>query len=158
MGRSGPAPTPTNILKLRGSWRGELNRNEPRPKAARPKCPKWIDSYAKQAWRQLVPQLESLGVLTLLDKHALVVLCQTWARWKKAEEFIQQHGETYPVRDDKGDVRYMKRFPEVATAEACARTLNRYFAEFGLTPSARSRITVTEPSSSDPKSRFLNVG
>ena len=159
MGQRGPAPTPTGVLRLRGSWRGDVNKNEPKPKPGRPVCPKWLSPYAKSAWKQLVPQLEAMGILTRVDGHALAVLCQTWARWRKAEEFIEEHGETYRVKDADGRVKYLKKFPQVSTAESCARTLNRYLAEFGLTPSARSRIVIPDDVKDGhaDKRRYLNI-
>jgi P27 family predicted phage terminase small subunit len=160
MGKRGPAPTPSDILRLRGSWRGAVNKDEPKPEKGAPECPDWLDDYAKEAWSQLVPLLEAMGVLTKIDGHALAILCQTWARWRKAEEFIEQNGEVYPVKDADGRVRFLKRFPQVATAESCARTLNRFMSEFGLTPSARSRIAAPkhDADDTDGKSAYLTVG
>ncbi|MCA9312293.1 MAG: phage terminase small subunit P27 family [Phycisphaerales bacterium] len=159
MGRRGPAPTPTDILNLRGSWRANVNPDEPQPTKGRPERPEWLSEYAAAAWDQLVPELEAMGVLTTIDGHALAVLCQTWGRWRKADEFIQKHGETYTVRDEMGKVRLVKRFPQVAVASDCVRTLNRFFQEFGLTPSARSRITVrdTQDDAFDKRS-YLKLG
>ena len=160
MGQRGPAPTPTDVLRLRGSWRGDVNQREPHPEIGRPTCPTWLSPYAKAAWKQIVPRLEAMGILAKIDGHALSVLCQTWARWRKAEEFIEEHGESYPVKDREGRIKYLKRFPQVATAESCARTLNRFMAEFGLTPSARSRIELpqTPGDAKDDKRRYINVG
>ena len=160
MGQRGPPPTPTDVLRLRGSWRGEVNKDEPKPRKGRPKCPSWLSPYAKTAWKQLVPRLETMGVLCEIDGHALAVLCQTWARWRKAEEFIEEHGESYPVKDGQGRIKYLKKFPQVSTAESCARTLNRFMAEFGLTPSSRSRIAIPEVAKDGhaDKRRYLNIG
>ncbi len=160
MGRRGPPPTPTSLLQLRGSWRADLNSAEPQPEKGRPTCPSWLDDYAKTAWKRLIPQLDRMGVLTKIDGHALTILCQTWARWRKAEEFIQQHGETYPVKDENGNVRYLKKFPQVSIAESCAKTLSRFMQEFGLTPSARTRLAAPQPQDSvnDDKRRYLKIG
>ncbi len=157
MGKRGPAPTPTPILRLRGSWRGDANGAEPQPEPGRPEKPDWLKGYAETAWEQFADQLEAMGVLTVADGHALTVLCQTWSRWRRAEEFVDQHGETYPVQDNQGRVRYLKKFPQVGIAQACATTLNRMMAEFGLTPSARSRIVVPSDKASDDedKRRYL---
>ena len=161
MGKRGPAPTPTGVLKLRGSWRGDVNQREPHAEKGRPKCPEWLSPYAKAAWKQLVPQLEAMGILAKIDGHALCVLCQTWARWRKAEEFIEEHGESYPVKDTNDRIKYLKKFPQVSTAESCARTLNRFMAEFGLTPSARTRTAVTGGEATDgskDKRRYTTIG
>src|SRR5690606_24472827 len=105
MGRRGPPPTPTTILKLRGSWRGELNRDEPQPEAAVPEKPTWLDAYASDAWDSLVPMLERMRVLTEADGKALTLLCITWSRWRHCEEFVAEHGEVYPIKDREGKTK-----------------------------------------------------
>ena len=73
MGKRGPPPTPTNVLKRRGSWRGNRNPGEPRPEPGRPRCPSWLGDYAKAAWRHLVPMLDRMAVLTKVDCNALAM-------------------------------------------------------------------------------------
>ena len=162
MGKRGPPPTPTALLRLSGGWRGTYtNRNEPEPEKGRPRCPVWLDEYAKAVWKQLVPQLDAMGVLAKIDGHALTVLCQTWSRWRKAVEFIQENGETYAVKDEAGRVKYLKKFPQATVIDSSARTLNRFMQEFGLTPSARTRIEVPGQAQGDGaegKATYLNLG
>ena len=81
-----------------------------------------------------------MRLLTHVDQDALAAYCQIYARWKAAEEFIQQHGEVYPVRDDQGNVRRMKVYPQVAIASSLLQMLRSYQQEFGMTPSARTRV------------------
>ncbi len=73
MGRRGPAPTPTNLLRLRGSPLAtkRRDRTEPKPDPTRPRCPSWLDEEAKAAWRQLVPHLDAMRVMTRIDGNAL---------------------------------------------------------------------------------------
>lgn len=160
MGRRGPAPTPTEILETRGSWRADINRNPPDAKPGRPRCPSWLDDVSKSIWKQLIPLLEDMGTLYACDVHALSLLCRTWSRWRQAEEFIMEKGEVYPIKDSKGKMRELRKFPQVAIASDTARMLNRMLAEFGLTPSARSRIELpTNPGSQrgDDKSEFFTT-
>tara|TARA_Y100000593_G_scaffold34340_1_gene67365 strand:+ start:1177 stop:1653 length:477 start_codon:yes stop_codon:yes gene_type:complete len=158
MGKRGPAPTPSAVLKLRGSWRADANKAEPKPKAGKPVCPKWLDKNAKAAWRQLVPQLADMGVLTKIDGQALALLCQTWGKWRKAEEMIAKHGEVYPIKNDAGEVKYLQQSPYVSIARSAADQLSRLFREFGMTPSARTRIEVPEQSNKeDDKRGFLAI-
>ncbi len=103
--------------------------------------PAWLDDDAKRAWRRLIPLLEQMNVLTRIDGNALARYCQLWSRWKRAELFIQKHGDTYPIKDEKGKIRCLQQFPQVAIANKLAQQLTRLEQEFGLTPSARSRIT-----------------
>src|SRR5690349_9800170 len=42
--------------------------------AGKPTCPSWLDANAKSAWRQLVPMLDGMGVLSRVDRDADAVL------------------------------------------------------------------------------------
>lgn len=164
MGRRGPAPTPTAILRLRGSklvnQRDRYRATEAKGPPGTPDCPDWLDQDAKAAWEHLVPQLESMGVLTRIDGNALARYCKLWARWRKAEAFLDKNGEVYPLRDEKGKVKYLAQFPQVSIAANLAQQLTRLEQEFGLTPSARTRIQVDPglPVSDPVKSRFFASG
>ncbi len=139
------SPTPTASLKLRGSWRGNINRNEPKPESSRPRCPRWLNPDAKKAWLQLAPSLHTAGLLTSIDGHVLARYCQLWSRWRAAELFIKQHGDTYPIKNSQGQVIAFKAFPQTKIAQQLAEALLRLEQQIGLTPSVRSRITVSDP-------------
>jgi len=144
MGRRGPPPTPTEILKLHGSKLVNKRREQTEAKgpAGKPSCPTWLDKDAKKAWKQLVPMLEFMGVLTRIDANALARYCETWVRWRHAQEFLKQKGEVYPLKDESGKVKCLMPFPQVAIANSLAQQLLRLEQEFGLTPAARTRIVV----------------
>ena len=82
----------------------------------------------------MVRELRAMGLLAVVDKHALVAYCQTWARWKAAEEFLAKHGETYPIREEGGKVRCMQQWPQVAIARNLLLILKGYQQEFGKSP------------------------
>lgn len=108
-------------------------------------------------WKQIVPLLEAMKVLTRVDRNSLTRYCQTWSRWKKAEMFIQKHGEVYPIKDDSGKTKCLMPFPQVAIANKLSATLRGLEQEFGMTPSARSRISVqvTPRQTDERKARFF---
>ncbi|MCK6483035.1 MAG: phage terminase small subunit P27 family [Phycisphaerae bacterium] len=164
MGRRGPAPTPTPILKLRGSTLVTQRREarEVRGPSGLPDCPEWLaaDAEARAAWDQLVPLLETMGVLTRIDGHALARYCRLWSRWRKAEAFLDKHGEMYPIKDDSGTkTKCFIQWPQVSIALKLAQQLTRLEAEFGMTPSARARIQLQrgEGATSSAKSRFFET-
>ena len=141
MGRRGPAPKPTRLKILAGNpGKRPLNDREPQPEKGQPSCPSWLEADAKACWSELVPQLEKMGVLTIIDGQALTAYCETWGRWKRAVQFIQKHGEVIPIKDDAGRVKYLQQIPQVAIARNLLQILNRYQQEFGMTPSSRTRI------------------
>lgn len=130
------------MLEMHGSWRARRNKAEPQPEPGRPVCPEWLDPEAKRAWDSLVPQLELMQVLTRIDGNALTRYCQLWSRWIRAEQFLQKYGDTYPLKDDKGNVRCFMPWPQVAIANKLSQSLTRLEQEFGLTPSSRTRIRI----------------
>ena len=144
MGKRGPKPTPTAILRMRGSWRANLNPGEPQYEPGAPPCPRWLGVEARKVWRRLTPQLAAAGVLTRVDCEALARYCHTLARWRSAVAFLKRRGEIYARKDAQGH-RVLGLWPQVALADKLAHQLARLEAEFGLTPASRSRISVSPP-------------
>ena len=157
MGRRGPPRQPTALRLLRGNpGKRRINAREPQLIAAAPACPRWLRPEAKNVWRRMIPRLADMRILTHVDQDALAAYCQIYARWKAAEEFIQQHGEVYPVRDEKGNVRRMKVYPQVSIAASLLQMLRSFMQEFGMTPSARTRVEAIPDLYMDPdEARFF---
>ena len=159
MGRRGPAPTPTPVLKLRDSTlvTKRHERLEAKGPAGAPDCPDWLTETDRQVWDQIVPLLGLMGVLTRIDAHALSRYCRLWTRWRKAEDFIAEKGEMYPLKDEKGGVKCFMQWPQVAIAHKLAQQLTRIEQEFGMTPASRTRIQVDPHASTkaNDKSRFF---
>lgn len=142
MGRRGPRPKPTPMLKLSGSWRGNVERGEPQPRKVIPECPEWLTGDARKVWDRMIDTLNFMGVLTEADGNSLARYCVTFVRWRAAEEFLAKYGTTFPVKDDRGKVKCFMPFPEVAIANQLSQMLTRLEAEFGMTPSSRTRISL----------------
>lgn len=101
-----------------------------------------MNDESKRVWYQLAPNLAASGLLSVLDSSALARYCTLWVRWRRAEDFIDQNGEVFTVKDAGGTARSIKPFPQVNAAAKLAMALTRLEAEFGMTPSGRSRIHV----------------
>jgi len=151
----GRKPKPTAIKLLEGNpGKRELNLSEPKPEKKTPKCPSWLEPEAKKEWRRTAKQLEQLGVLTEIDMAAFAGYCQAYARWKEAEEFISRHGTI--VKTPSG---YWQQVPQVSIAQTYLKIMNKCCEQFGLTPSARSRIVTDKPNESeDPMELLLLQG
>jgi P27 family predicted phage terminase small subunit len=79
--------------------------------------------------------MEAIGVLTEVDMAAFAAYCQSYARWKEAEEFITEHGTL--VRTPSG---YWQQVPQVSIAQTYMKQMGKFATEFGLTPASRSRL------------------
>lgn len=105
------------------------------PKGKLPRCPEWLEDDAKKEWKRLGKVLAEMGMLTEIDRAAFAGYCQAYARWKGAEEFITQHGDM--VRTPNG---YLQQVPQVSIAQTNLKIMLKFCEQFGLTPSARSRM------------------
>lgn len=139
--RPGPAPKPTALRVVEGNrGRRPLNRKEPKPRKASRTPPAFLDKLAKTEWRRVMKELEQLGLATVLDRAMLALYCQEWSRYVEASAWIKKNGTTYVLRDKDGNVRYVAQFPQVAIARAAAEAVRKLAAEFGFSPSTRSRL------------------
>ncbi len=153
MGKRGPAPTPTEVLKLRGSWRGKKRDGQPRPDPKTPPCPRWLDKEARAKWRALVPELSRLGLLTIVDGDALAVYCEAWSSFRRACETLAKEGETFTT--DKG---YVGAHPAVAIRNAARQAIKAFASLFGLDPSSRTRLSAPpedDGAEEDPAETFF---
>jgi P27 family predicted phage terminase small subunit len=72
--------------------------------------------------------------------------CQSYARWKEAQEHIDSDGSTFET--DKG---YQQQTPWVGIANSSQKLMLQAAFEFGLTPSSRSRIDAGNTKSKELK-------
>ena len=146
VGLRGPPPKPRAIRVLEGNpGKRPLNPLEPQPRRARPKCPDYLDELAKREWRRLVPILERMRVLTEADGIALASLCQQYAMLQQAQAKLHKTGLLLKTRSG-----YIQQSPLVGIITAAVDQVNKLCREFGLTPAARTRLTVApEPEPED---------
>lgn len=136
MATRGRKPKPTAVKVLEGNpGKRPLNMNEPVPDKIAPDCPTWLSEEAKLEWERLSDKMVNLGTLTEMDMAAFAGYCQSYARWKEAEEFIEQHGTI--VKTPSG---YWQQVPQVSIAQTNLKIMLKFCSEFGLTPSSRSRM------------------
>jgi P27 family predicted phage terminase small subunit len=132
----GRKPLPTAIKRLRGNpGKGPLNEREPVVASAIPVCPAHLDDEAKHEWRRITRELKRAGLVTRLDRAALAAYCQAWSRWIDAEQKIRTAGAV--VLSPK---KYPMLNPYLVVANRAMAQMRQFLTEFGMTPSARSRV------------------
>lgn len=87
--------------------------------------------------------LDSMGLLYRTDGFPLERYCRLFVRWRRAEAFIERYGETTTWKDEKSGRVERKTNPEVKIAASLNTALQKLEGEFGLTPSSRTRISIT---------------
>jgi P27 family predicted phage terminase small subunit len=134
----GRKPHPTRLKVLRGNpGKRALNAAEPMPARGIPDCPEWLDDVAKAKWDALVPELDRLGLLTVVDGDVLACYCQAWAEFQEATEILQSEGRTC-----EGGSGGTKMHPAVTMQRTAWKAIRDFAALFGLDPSSRTRLAV----------------
>lgn len=151
----GRKPKPTRLKILTGNpGKRAINRNEPQPRGATPRCPPHLDAGAKAEWRRVSADLKSMGLLTAVDRAALAAYCQAWSRWAAAELKLREFGAVL-VRQGKDGQSEFYPNPYLAVANVALMHMRSFASEFGMTPSSRTRLAVEPAREVDPLEEFL---
>jgi P27 family predicted phage terminase small subunit len=163
--RAGRKPKPTALKLLQGNpGKRPIRFREPKPTVGAPKPPAWLDAYALQEWRRVVPALDKIGILTCVDGFVLEAYCTCYGAWRLHVEIIAakadaQEGYVYhPAKDEKST--YLQALPQVALARQYLELARSFAGELGLSPSMRTRILAPEVAGElrdeDPLEAFLS--
>lgn len=155
MGLRGPAPKPTRLKLLAGTYRPDrVAPGEPRPLAAIPPRPRGLSAEGRRHWDRLARQLRPLQVVTLADGAALELLAEALGEWERASALVAKEGAVYRATTKSGTV--LLAHPAAKQAADAWRRAQRMLAEFGLSPSSRTRVSAIPPGS-ETGNRFGQV-
>lgn len=157
----GRKPKPSHLKLVTGNpGKRPLNEREPVPQRALPAPPPELNDDAKVEWGRVAEELYKIGLLTGVDRAALAAYCQAYGRWMQAERAIIEMAKRDPVtgalmvKTTNGNAI---QNPLIGTANKAMGDMVRYASEFGMTPSARSRIQAAERAEEeDPAQRYFN--
>ncbi len=150
-GTRGRPPKPDEIKELEGNpGKRPLKKNYPSASGS-PSMPKIFDGpttygqnlsgYFKAHWKRTVKILEKIGTLYKTDVDALTQYCTAWAMWRVAVDDIAENGQ-YSISQNAQGAEYMAVNLSVNIANTQWKILSHYENQFGLTPAARSKLTI----------------
>jgi P27 family predicted phage terminase small subunit len=113
-----------------------MRTNRHPPKSLR-LAPSHLCPAAKAEWRRLARQLTTLRILTELDRAALAAYCQAYGRWAEAERKLRETPMLLKLPSG-----YVQQNPWLSIAHKQLELMHKYLTEFGLSPVARSRISI----------------
>lgn len=144
-GQGGGRPRkPTHLKVLEGNpGKRALPENEPEPTPGAPEPPEWLRPAALAEWTRIVPELDTLGMLTKVDGAALAIYCSAVAEFEEADELLARFGPV--VKGSRGPMTN----PALRPWRAAAETINRMINHLGLSPSARSGIELPSEGAGD---------
>lgn len=146
-------PIPTALKVLRGNpGKRPLNDREPKPKRILPRAPAYLNAEAKREWRRMGGRLYNIGLVTEIDETALAAYCAAWARWVEAERQLQKFGTVIKMGTT------LIPSPYLSVANKAMAQMVKLLAEFGMTPSSRSRVKVEAEAEQEPLEALRNRG
>jgi P27 family predicted phage terminase small subunit len=129
------------LKQLRGGRR--LNPHEPRPPRAIPDCPEQLQGEARAEYHRITKQLHAIGLISQLDRAALVAYCAAWQRFTEAHAHI---AETGPVVKSPSGFPILN--PYLSVLNSSVKQMQSLLAELGLSPAARTRLHARPPEQS----------
>ena len=142
---AGRPPKPTQLKILHGNpGKRRLPENEPQPTTEIPEPPEWLSDEARACWDRVTVELKAMGILHKADQETLVMYCEAWDAYVEAWRAVQQHGMI--AYSESGSVY---QHPAVGIKNKAAAMVLKMAQEFGLTPSARTRVKVMEKEKED---------
>ncbi len=146
MAKPGPKPTPIHLALVRGNP-GKRKLPDPakeiRAPIEEPTPPPHLSDDAKVEWGRIVSILVRLKLMTQIDRAALAAYCQAYGRWVQAERALAAMAEkdlltrALMIKTVGGNAI---QNPLVGIANKAMADMMRYATEFGMTPSARTRL------------------
>jgi P27 family predicted phage terminase small subunit len=134
----GRKPKATEIKRAQGNpGKRKLNDSEPQFEKVIPTPPAHLNRRAKAEWRRVIVELHKSGVLTTMDRAALAAYASAYARWSEAEEKVNASGMVL-----KTAMGNLVQNPYLSIANRAMLDMTRIAAEFGMTPTSRTRVKV----------------
>lgn len=134
MGKRGPPKKPTSLRVLHGTTRKDRYGDpgdEVTPAASTDAPPEHLQDIAREMWQQLAPELKRLGLLSVLDRVQLEVLCEAYATKRMTADSVEW-------------------FKAAAAIDRIAR-------QFGMTPSARQGMTAGNTNKDADEMKFFGA-
>jgi len=139
----GPKPAPTALRLLRGDRPSRINHAEPIAPVGNTEPPSWLEGAALEKWRELVPLLQKMNLLTDADRDGVGRYCIAFERYVHALGICRKGLDVMHHKGPNGRIVSSQVSPFASLLRRYADAMDRAAAEFGLTPSARSRIVGT---------------
>jgi P27 family predicted phage terminase small subunit len=158
MGKRGPKPKSAAEKRATGNpGKRPIQREIVGPKG-RPRRPAWLLPEAADKWEELIPLLEEMGTLSVIDGSQLALYCTCWARWMEAERMMGQSKMVITPKNIHGKPK--APITNAAFVVACKMLdkLNQIGMQFGLSPAARDRLNLQAEEPVEATSEFFVVG
>jgi|SRR5579859_5170352 len=123
--------------------RHPINVEEFQPAVEIPPMPSHLKKSreATHEWKRITAELARYGLISAVDRAALVFYCVNWARHCEAEDYIAKAeaagGSGLFIKTPNG---YPVQSPWLAVSNKSMELCRTFLAEFGMSPAARTKV------------------
>jgi P27 family predicted phage terminase small subunit len=143
---SGRPPKPSALKEAEGNpGKRALNDNEWKPRPVAPRMPAGLLPEAEGFWKRVAPLLESAQLLTEADGQAFELMATHYALARRAARELRR-ANTLTNEDENGVAR---KHPLLQIYRDNSAQFRQWAQLFGLTPTARAKLSVPEPEDDD---------
>ncbi|NTV25916.1 MAG: phage terminase small subunit P27 family [Chlorobiaceae bacterium] len=163
----GRKPQPTNLHIIKGTYRADRHSQTAEALSSSDDSlltpPSWLKADAKKEWKLEAKMAIKAGILTHSDRSAFADLCILQARVKQAYKDMHTFAESikkkaaarggtweYDTILPPNQSGYFAQNPFIPIYNKALKDLNQLRAEFGMTPSSRTRIKIDKPAEDNP--------
>jgi P27 family predicted phage terminase small subunit len=157
MAQKGKKPLPSNLKVLRGTLKSDDKpklAREPKPRKGGVKPPDdvMLDKIATQEWNRITDELDYMGLLYACDRNQIAAYCAAFSVWTRGVRTLAGLKDLTLTSKAKGDgsVPRLYAHPAIAIVRSAAETMLRIAVEFGMTPSARVRVSAGKGKPDEP--------
>lgn len=152
----GRKPKPTHLKLVTGNpGKRAINSAEPKVSRSRPSAPGHMSDKARETWGYVTGLLDRMGILTEVDALALEMLCEAYADFLAASATLRELGSDYYETTNQSGSTMYRAHPALAKKQDADRRIRGWLAEFGMTPSARSRVKADGEQEEDPAEAYF---
>lgn len=131
-----------------------MNPDAPAPPEAMPIAPGWLTKRGAEIFDGIVAILDEMGIASSADTQVITLCASRIEEVEITTALVEDNGRIYETTSENGQTMVRSR-PEVAQRNEAMRHAQSLLSELGLTPAARSKVSVTKKPEGNP---FKNLG
>ena len=127
------------------------------PVGAPPTMPQGLDADEQACWAGLMAELAAVpGLISRADRGVCELVARLEPMNRKAAAVVREQGPTLSCFDAEGRLKFTQTRPEAVFVLKTSATLKGLYDQLGLSPSGRSRVSLTPAAPTSKLDAFMS--
>jgi hypothetical protein len=158
MGKRGPKPMPKALRLLRHVTASTRQQPVAVLAADPPTMPAGLSPDEQASWQGLLGELGAVpGLTSRADRGVCELVARLEPAMRAAAVVVRDKGSTVECVDKDGNMKFIQQRTEAVFLLKTAALLKSLYAELGLTPSGRCRVSLSPAAPTSKLDRFLQA-